>query len=247
MKNTAILLGVTLLFTCCEEDPDPNSGESKTAVSLRALPGMQVFPYGTQMGVYKVSGTSGNRSYILLDSLIFQPLSENEDVNEASFVFHGQHPVTLRIEPTANPQISLPLKYQSPFDNNSVEFIVQRPESGHINLRYIPNFWIDFALFTEKRTSEIPGSGTFQVGNQFNRFITVSLYNDRQQLGDTVVEETAENYLGMNEVFPIMLIGGANNGADSLLRTIEFEDLTAHDTTYVFYDYDKDSLYTERK
>lgn len=242
MDNSALRIGVKMVFiivTCvllgsCEEDAPPSS---RVTVTLRSVPGLAPFPNGTQLQVFERNGSTGT----LIANLDFPALGPGEDQNVASFTYEGSYPVQLQLEKTEDPEYALPLRMLDPWysSNQRVTFTEGGPKS--LNIDYIPNFWLDMSIYTEKSEVEL-GTRFIQVGGDLDKIFTFFIYSHREFIGDTM-HHVEESWYGTNKNCSIYLGDGNSAQLDSLLFEVNGSQCLYHDTTFVFYDLDKDSGY----
>lgn len=230
LKSLITLVSVS---SCKDDTPDP----SKITVTLRSVDGLAPFPDGTQMGVFNRTGTSGT----LIATLDFPALGPNEDRNVASFTYDGSFPVEIQIEKTEDPALPPPLEFLDPWFNSNqrFRFIDAGPKSLQID--YLPNFWLDINIYTEKPLSELE-LGRIQIGYDLDRIHTFLVSGDRQFIGDTM-SFTTESWYYNNKNCSIYLADANSAQLDSLLFEVNGNQVLYHDTTYIFYDLDKDSGY----
>lgn len=189
------------------------------------------------MGVYKRTGTSGT----LIATLDFPAIGPNEDRNVASFTYDGSFPVEIQIEKTEDPSYPPPLEFLDPWFNSNQRFTFIDAGPKSLQIDYLPNFWVDMSIYTEKDEIEL-GTPFIQVGQDLDKIFVFSVNRDRDFIGDTMQHITDSWYFTNKDCS--VYLGDANSARlDSLLFEVNGSQVQYHDTTYIFYDLDKDSGY----
>ncbi|NVK04147.1 MAG: hypothetical protein HWD92_04965 [Flavobacteriia bacterium] len=242
MKRIAVIFISMLLFTgCFPDDDDINQGKVETTIRVVSLPGVSPYPNGTSLEIFVKKGPYNNRTYDFLDTVFVTPLVDNPHILEGTLKYEGTLPTIVEIFPTENPQVVSPLGFTNPFNSQSVDFTLKKDEPKEYEIDFLPNFWINFEVYTEQTPAEI-GSGLLLIGDggDFPSIgnIVIPDAND----GTDTLSSTIESTLHYGDVTGLYVAAANSDNSDSLLFTLNYVDLVAHDTTYVFYDMDKAEL-----
>lgn len=221
----------------CRHDDGMNTGKSETTLRVVSIPGVSPFPNGTTFEAYARSGPYNNRSYKLIDVVELSPSNSDPFVLEGSLSYEGVHPVTIELRDTEEPQVDAPLEFSNPFYSQNVDFDAELGLNEY-EVYYYPNFWVNLRVYTERSGQELGGS-TFSLGDGRKSLIIASVnINDREYIGDTL-ETTGMSYLSPGTSAPLYLVAASADYSDSLLAPLNYSDLIAHDTTFLFYDADQ--------
>ncbi|GGH71836.1 hypothetical protein [Phaeocystidibacter marisrubri] len=185
---------------------------------------------------YVRTGPYNNRSYELIDVVQLNPTVDDPYVLEGTLAYEGVHPVTIELAATEELDVDAPSEFSNPFHNGAVDFDAELGVN-EFEVYYYPNFWVNLKVYSKRSLAELKG-GNFSIGNGRNSLVTTYAYLvDRENIGDTV-ENTGMAYLSLGKSAPLYLIGGSQDGADSLLVPLAYPNFRHMDTTFVFFDAD---------
>lgn len=242
MKKYVIILLMGLLSQSCQKDVINESGTSEIAIRVESLPGVTPFPEGTTYRVYSRSGPWNNRKYQFIDNVECLPTPDDPYTLRGTFEYSGDHGVTMELMNTEEPpKWDQPYGFQDPFYVQNIYFNIYEPGTYTKELYYAPNYWVKLTVVA-KHWSPHYGGPYFTIGNgQQNLQVCRVIIDDRASLSDTL-SDIGVSVLGPGTDAPLYLTYGAANGGDSMLHYLGYNDFVVHDTTYVFYDADKDSI-----
>ena len=240
MKKYVIILLMGLLSQSCQKDVINESGTSEIAIRVESLPGVTPFPDGTTYLVYSRSGPYNSRNYQFIDKVECLPTPDDPYTLTGTFEYDGDYGVTMELLNTEEPpKWDQPYGFWDPFYSQNIYFDIYEPGAHAKELYYAPNYWVKLSVYAKHWGSYYGGNG-FSIGNgkQNLRVCRVNI-DDRNSLSDTVTEIGA-GLLGSGTDAPLYF-DSADDGY-VMLHYLGYNDFVVHDTTYVFYDADKDSI-----
>lgn len=230
-----------LLTGCFPDDDDINQGKVETTIRVVSLPGVSPYPDGTSLEVFVKEGPYNNRSYSFFDTVKVAPVQGSPHLLEGTLIYEGTLPTLVEIFPTENPQVTPPFEFTNPFDSQSVDFTLTTDGPYEFEMSFLPNYWMDIQVYTEKSETEL-GTNLIIVGDGRSSPTLGSMdLRDKDSINDTL-GISLESNLHYGEVTGLYLYGSKSDNSDSVLFTLDYADLVAHDTTFIFYDMDKPEL-----